>query len=274
MYIDSHAHLFQEDFAGDLHDAIVRSADAGVDRIVVPGTNLATSREALELADHYDSIYACVGIHPHEAHTATDAILAEIESMASHPKVVAIGEIGLDYHYDFSPRDRQQSAFEAQIELAIRRDLPIVVHTRESLENTLEIVERVLHKRPSWRNRRTMVEGSTALTKGVFHCFTGSSSDAARLFRDGFFVSYPGIVTFKNSPVVPTLKEIGFANILLETDSPYMAPVPLRGKRNEPANIIHIGEKLSEYFDTNEEEIAKVTSQNADKLFGLGWKGL
>ncbi len=269
MYIDSHAHLFRQDYDKDLDDVIQRARDAGVDRIVVPGTDEKTSREALELTEKYDFIYACVGIHPHEALKVTDRLLAEIESMADHQKVVAIGEIGLDYHLDFSPREKQIAVFKKQIDLAIRKSLPIVVHTRESLNDTIEIVDQCLLEQPQWRIGRGPVAKDRSPGRGVFHCFTGSAIEAAKLFSKGFFISYPGIVTFKNSSVVETLKQIGCENILLETDSPYMSPVPLRGKRNEPAHIVYIGRKISEFLDMPENDVANVTSLNANNLFGF-----
>jgi TatD DNase family protein len=270
MYIDTHAHLFNEEFGNDLIDVLHRARDAGVDCIVVPGTDSKTSREALELAEQHKFIYACVGFHPHEAMKLTDRLLAEIETMSDHPKVVAIGEIGLDYHYDFSPRDRQIAVFREQIELAIRKNLPIVVHTRESLNDTIEVVERCILDQPRWRSGEGVALNAGNSARGVFHCFTGSASEADQLFSRGFFVSYPGIVTFKNSPVTETLRQIGCENILLETDSPYMAPAPLRGKRNEPAHIAYIGKKISEFLGLSETEIARVTTLNARKLFGLG----
>jgi TatD DNase family protein len=269
MYIDSHAHLFSDDFALDLDEVLQRARDAGIDRIVVPGTDNKTSREALVLAEKHDFIYACVGIHPHEAAKLTDGLLSEIESMTGHPKVVAIGEIGLDYHYDFAPKDVQHTVFKAQIDLAMRKNLPIVVHTRESLTDTISVVEQCLNEHPQWRNEQITTDGGEHSGRGVFHCFTGTAGDAAYLFNKGFFVSYPGIVTFKNSPVVETLRQIGCENVLLETDSPYMAPVPLRGKRSEPAHIVHVGKKISEILGQSEADIARVTSLNASRLFGL-----
>jgi TatD DNase family protein len=270
MYIDSHAHLFNEEFGKDLIDVLHRARDAGIDSIVVPATDNKTSKKALELAERYEFIYACVGFHPHEAMKCTDGLLAEIETMADHPKIVAIGEIGLDYRYDFSPRDRQIVVFREQIELAIRKNLPIVVHTRESLDDTIEVVEGCVLNHPRWKNREGMALKADSSGRGVFHCFTGSASEATQLFSRGFFVSYPGIVTFKNSPVTDTLRQIGCENILLETDSPYMAPVPLRGKRNEPAHIAYVGRKIAELLGLSESEIARVTTLNARRLFGLG----
>jgi len=273
MYIDSHAHLFSAEYSDELHDVIERARDAGVERIVVPGTDEKTSREALELADRYDFIFACVGFHPHEAAHASDTLLSEIESMTAHPKVVGVGEIGLDYHYNFSPRDLQKNVFKLQIELAARKNLPIVVHTRDSLEDTLNIVDACVSNLPRWGDVDGLVGGRKPTGRGVFHCFTGTAIEARHLFNKGFFVSYPGIVTFKNSPAAETLKDIGCENILLETDSPYLSPAPMRGKRNEPAYVIHVGRKVSELLGLPEADVAATTSLNARTLFGLEANG-
>ncbi len=262
MYTDTHAHLFREDFGNDLEDVIHRAADGGVDRIIVPGTSVATSKEAVELADRYGSIFACVGIHPHEASHATDGALREIGSLADHPKVVAIGEIGLDYHYDFSPHDQQKAILREQILIAAQKDLPIVVHTRESFNDTLDVVDTCLRELPAWKSNVQDV-------RGVFHCFTGNASEAREVLARHFFVSFPGIVTFKNSPVVETLRSVEAENILLETDAPYMAPVPFRGKRNEPAYLVHSARKISEILGLSEARLADITSKNANKLFSL-----
>ncbi|MCI0708422.1 MAG: TatD family hydrolase [Ignavibacteriae bacterium] len=262
MYIDSHAHLFYEDFRNDLPDVIRRAQDAGVETIVVPGTTRETSRDAVELSEKYPFIYACVGFHPHDASKADAEGLKEIEELSRHPKVVAIGEIGLDFHYDFSPRNKQESVFQAQIEIAVRRNLPIVVHTRESMSQAIETVQSAARKYPDWKMNDNA-------GRGVFHCFTGNTDEARELFQIGFYVSYPGIVTFKNSPVVDTLKAIGLKNVLLETDSPYLAPVPLRGKRNEPGNVSHIANKVAEICSLQPSEVGKITSENTRRLFGI-----
>lgn len=265
MYIDSHAHLFYEDYRDDLLSVIERAHSAGVETIVVPGTTLATSREAIALAERFDDVYACVGFHPHEASKATEEDVVEIEQLSSHPRVVAIGEIGLDFHYDFSPREFQESIFRKQIEIAIRRSLPVVVHTRESMTQAITIVQEAVSAQPEWRRDAAHGNG----LRGVFHCFTGTAEEAAQLFELGFFVSYPGIVTFKNSPVLETLKAIGFQQILLETDSPYLAPVPFRGKRNEPANIVYVANRIAELFQVAPSEIAAAATSNTRKLFSI-----
>ena len=267
MYIDSHAHLFYEDFKHDIDEVLRRAQDAGVEACIVPGTTLETSRESIELAEKYSCVYACVGFHPHEASKATDRDLSEIETLSAEKKVVGIGEIGLDFHYDFSPRETQERVFNHQIDIAARKNLPVVVHTRESMDRTLEIVTGSVAKHAGWKSG-TAVNGSLA-GRGVFHCFTGTADDAGKLFGLGFYVSYPGIVTFKNSPVLSTLKAIGTKNIMLETDSPYLAPVPFRGKRNEPANVVHVANKIAEFLNTEPSQVGVVTSKNTRVLFNL-----
>lgn len=269
MYIDTHAHLFDEAFKQDLPDVVARARDAGIDSIIVPGTTVQTSREAIELAERFDLVYACVGIHPHEARAASERLLEEIERLSYHRKIVAIGEIGLDYHYDFAPRDVQVNVFRMQISIAVRRNLPIVVHTRESMAATFSIVEEMIVEHSTWRQHNFHAERGTIVGRGVFHCFTGTTDEAIRLFGAGFFVSYPGIITFKKNRVGETLEDIGYQNILIETDSPYMAPEPMRGKRNEPANIVHIGKRIAGLFDISEQELADVTSTNARRLFAI-----
>jgi TatD DNase family protein len=269
MFIDSHAHIFYANYKDDLDEVLRRAEKSGVTHIVVPGTNVETSKEAIRLAERREGVYACVGIHPHEASSASDALLREIEGLSFHPRVVAIGEIGLDYHYNFSPKDRQREVFQAQIDIARRRNLPIVVHTRESIHEAITMVRVAVEASPAWRTSGNEKKHEDLTRRGVFHCFTGSAEQCRELFRIGFFVSFPGIVTFKNSPVVETVREIGVENILLETDSPYMAPVPYRGKRNEPAHVVLIAQKLAELLAVTPQVIADRTSQNAKLLFGI-----
>ena len=269
MYIDSHAHLFYEDFHSDLPDVIRRAQDAGVEAMVVPGTTRETSEQAIELAERYDFLYACVGFHPHDASKATDKGLGDVEEFSKHPKVVAIGEIGLDFHYDYSPRETQEAVFKEQMGIAVRRNLPIVVHTRESMQQAIEAVQEIVKRHPAWNGEPGSSQGTNGMSRGVFHCFTGDADEAKQLFEIGLYVSYPGIVTFKNSPVLETLKSIGYQNILIETDSPYLAPVPLRGKRNEPAHVLYVANKIAEVFSVEPSEIGRVTSANARKLFHL-----
>jgi len=262
-YIDSHAHIFYNDFKEDIDAVLSRAFEAGVETIIVPGTDRKTSQEAVQLAEKYNCIFACVGIHPHESAKAIDKDLTEIEELSKHPKVVAIGEIGLDYHYNFSPRERQRAVFEEQIEIAVRRNLPVVVHTRESIEDTFAVVQKAIRAHSDWK------DSSAEPGRGVFHCFPGTAAEAEYLRGLGFYVSYTGMVTFKKSESLDVVKQVGVQNILLETDSPYMTPVPFRGKRNEPANIVYIGRMIAEALNITEYEAACVTTENAIRLFGL-----
>ena len=266
MLIDSHAHLFGEEFKEDMGAVLQRARDAGVERIVVPGTTLETSREAIELADRYSFVYAAVGYHPHEATKASDVLLMEIEGLSRHPKVVAIGEVGLDYYYDFAPKEVQQSVFKAQMEIAARRNLPVIVHTRDSMAEAISLVSEFVEKHPFWCRDQ---ESDGAGARGVFHCFAGDEEQARQLFALGFYVSYPGIVTFKKSPVLETLRLIGLDRLLIETDSPYLSPVPFRGKRNEPSYLPLIAQKVAEVLELPVQTVAEKTTMNAEMLFSM-----
>ena len=262
-YIDSHAHLFFADYADDIAAVLLRAKEAGVDAIIVPGTDLKSSKDAVQLADQYENIYACVGIHPHDVSKADRNDLSEIEKLCDNPKVVAVGEIGLDYHYNFSPPELQRKFFAEQMEIAVRNNLPVVLHMRESTEDTFSIVERIVNANLNWK------DSCKEPMRGVFHCFPGTADQAAYVIGLGFCISYPGIVTFKKSESMEVLKQVGIRNLLLETDSPYMAPVPLRGKRNEPANVALIGRKIAEALELPEEEVAHITTENAIRLFSI-----
>ena len=271
MFIDSHAHITSKQFDGDRSDVIQRAIDAGVEYIINPGSDLEDSRTAVELAERYANIYACVGFHPHDAKKADEKLLHEIEELSRHPKVVGIGEIGLDFHYDFSPRDVQERVFKAQMEIAQRRDLPIVIHTRESNDETVKLVEEAVAAKPDWRSTLVAPYSRFPAPKGVFHCFSGDPTLAWRLINMGFYVSLPGIVTFKNAGLAAEVaRDVSVEHFLLETDSPYLAPVPHRGKRNEPANIPLIAAKVAELQHLSVEDVARSTNFSAYKLFGIG----
>lgn len=270
MLIDTHAHLYSPEFEGDIGEVLTRANAAGVEAIVVPAVDYATSRRVIELAEQHEMIYACVGFHPHDAGKATPELLSEIEELSRHPRVVAIGEIGLDYFYDFSPRDIQMSVFREQLHIAARRNLPVVIHTRDSLEDAVQIVEETIASEPQWRSGMTGSDGKVPLQKGVFHCYAGDAATARKLIRMGFLISFPGIVTFKNSKAVGVLQNIGYDHIMVETDSPYLTPVPFRGRRNEPANVKIIAEKIAKIVHATTDDIERTTSYNAKKLFGIG----
>jgi len=271
MFIDSHAHLTSREFDADRRDVIVRALDAGVACIVSPGTTVDDSRRAVSLAQDASAVFACVGIHPHEARTADDEALRAIEELSLEPKVVAIGEIGLDFHYDYSPRESQERAFRAQLEIAARKDLPVVIHTRESFDLTVRIVEEFIAGHPAWGSRFSPSDSRYPPLRGVFHCFPGDVADAWRVIMLGFHVSLPGIVTFKNAGTAASVAAgISPEHLLLETDSPYLAPVPHRGTRNEPSRLPLIASKIAELQHLSTDDIARTTAYGAHILFGIG----
>jgi TatD DNase family protein len=255
MFTDTHAHLFDEQFANDLDGVFARATAAGVTTIIIPATDIATTRKAIAIAEKYPQAYATAGVHPHDTKDWNDDWLREIERLASHPKVVAIGEIGLDYHYDFSPREQQIRAFTAQLELACALDLPVVVHNRESDEDMNRIIT-------SFRNR---------CLRAQFHCYNGSAADALAFTAMGHRISFTGNITFKKFDELREIaRRIPPDHLMIETDSPYMAPVPFRGKRNEPAHVIRVAETLAELHGVSVEEMGRITTRNARHFFALG----
>jgi len=255
MFIDTHAHLFFPNFNGEVDQVIERAKTAGIDAILIPGTDIPTSVQAIELADKYEMIYAAVGVHPHETKEWDNELLKQIEELSKHKKVVAIGEIGLDYYYDFSPRNIQLKAFRSQIDLALKLDLPIIVHSRESNEDMMAIIR----------------EYADTSLHAQFHCFAGTEEDARELMGMKHMLSYPGNITFKKADNLRTiLKSIPPEHLLLETDSPFMTPVPHRGKRNEPSYIPLIAETIAGIHNISLDELGKITSYNAFKIFGIG----
>jgi TatD DNase family protein len=271
--VDSHAHLTAPEFDADRHEVIQRAIDAGVSFIINPATDVDGSARAIELAEKYPQVYACVGIHPHEAAKAGEGALERIEELSRHERVVAIGEIGLDYHYDFSPRDAQKRIFALQLDIARRRNLPVVIHTRESLPETIAIVEQAAQRSPAWRAQKDPGSRYPA-PRGVFHCFPGTVDDAWRVIDLGFAVSFPGILTFKNAGrPLEVAGAISLEHFLLETDSPYMTPVPHRGERNEPARLGLVAQKLAELQRLSPEDVVRSTSYTAFRVFGVGSRG-
>lgn len=255
MFIDTHAHIFLPNFTGEVDQIIDRAKAAGVDYLIVPGTDVATSIQAVELSEKYDCVYAAVGVHPHDTKDWNDSLVEKLEELAKNKKVVAIGEIGLDYYYDFSPREIQLLAFESQIKLALKLNLPIIVHNREANDDVMSLA------------RKYKDSGLRA----QFHCFAGSIHDARELIEMHHFISFPGNVTFKNADGIrKVLSRIALDNLLLETDAPFMTPVPHRGERNEPAYIKLVAEKIAEVHKLTVEDVGRSTSYNAHKLFGIG----
>ncbi len=255
MFIDTHAHLFFENFKEDVDDVIQRAKDNSVDFIVVPATDIKTAKEAIALAEKYEQIYATVGIHPHDTKDWNENLIPEIESLAKHPKVVAIGEIGLDYYYDFSPQDQQIKAFKSQLDLALKLELPVVIHNRDSDEDMMDIIQSYC---------------GTGL-KAQFHCYNGSLDDALEFMKMNHFISFTGNITFKKSDGLrDILKHIDLNHIMLETDSPFMTPVPYRGKRNEPSYVKYVAQQIAEIHKLSLEDVGRITSLNAFRFFGIG----
>lgn len=257
MFIDTHSHLFYPNFENDLDLVLERAKISGVDYIIVPGTDIATSKKAIELAEKYDFVYATVGVHPHDTKNWDDSFIPQLEELAVKNKVVAVGEIGLDYYYDFSPKETQIKAFIDQIELAIKYNLPIVVHNRDANDDVMSIIRS--YKKSNLRAQ--------------FHCFAGTVVDARELIEMHHYISFTGNITFKKAENLNNiLSRIAIENLLLETDSPFMTPVPHRGERNEPALVKLVAEKVAEVHHLRVEDVGRTTSYNAYKLFGIGMK--
>lgn len=251
MLFDTHCHLNDEQFQEDLDEVFHRATAAGVTRIVVPGVDVPSSERAIRLAEKFEPVYAAVGIHPESLKDLSDSVFDQIRDLARHEKVVAIGEIGLDYHWDVAPRETQREVFARQIDLAADTSLPIIIHNREATEDTVQ-----------------MVMAAPDHVVGIMHCFTGSVETAQQCIEKGFFISFGGPVTFKNAVNVQhTAVEIPDEWLLVETDSPYLSPHPLRGKRNEPARVKLVAEKLAELRGQSLDEIASITMANALRLF-------
>lgn len=249
MVIDTHAHL---EMIEDVSQVIQRARDAGLERIVAVSSDLASSKRTVEIASDSQMVFAAVGIHPHESSGSTDEALEEIEKLAKEQKVVGIGETGLDYHYMHSPREVQIDSFRKQIDIAKRLNLPLIVHVREAHEDAL----RVIKGENAWE------------TMGVIHCFTGDYEAAKKYIDEGFYISFSGLVTFKNAEDIrEAARKIPIERMLIETDSPYMAPVPFRGRKNEPAYVKYVAEKIAELRGISAERIEEETTTNAQNLF-------
>ncbi|EIT84198.1 Mg-dependent DNAse [Fictibacillus macauensis ZFHKF-1] len=251
---DTHTHLNAEQFQEDVEAVIQRAQDEGVTHMVVVGFDRPTITGAMKLADTYDFIYAAVGWHPVDAIDMTEEDLQWIEDLAAHPKVVAIGEMGLDYHWDKSPHDVQKRVFRQQIQLAKRVKLPIIIHNREATQDVVDILRS---------------EGA-AEVGGIMHCYSGSVEVAQECLDMNFYISLGGPVTFKNAKKPKEVaKEVPLDRLLIETDCPYLAPHPLRGKRNEPAYVKYVAETVAELREMPLEELIEHTTANAKRLFGL-----
>ncbi|MFP7343948.1 TatD family hydrolase [Bacillus safensis] len=254
MLFDTHAHLNAEQYNEDLEQVIERAKSEKVEKIVVVGFDRPTITRAMELIEEYDFIYAAIGWHPVDAIDMTDEDLAWIKDLSQHEKVVAIGEMGLDYYWDKSPKDVQKEVFRRQIALAKEVKLPIVIHNRDATEDVLTILK----------------EEGAAEVGGIMHCFTGSLETAKACMEMNFYISFGGPVTFKNAKKPKeVVKEIPSEKLLIETDCPYLTPVPFRGKRNEPSYVKYIAEQIAELREISFEELAELTTKNAKKVFRI-----
>lgn len=252
MYIDTHVHLNADQYDEDLQEVIDRALNSKVEKMVVIGFDRKTIKRAIELAEQYDFIYAVVGWHPVDAIDCTDEDLEWIEQLAAHEKVVGIGETGLDYHWDKSPRDIQQQVFRKQIQLAKRVGLPIIIHNREATEDVLTILR----------------EEDAQEVGGVMHCFGGSVETAQESIKMNFMISLGGPVTFKNAKKPKEVAaEIPLEHLMIETDAPYLAPHPYRGKRNEPSYVPLVAEEIARLKELPVETVAEATTENAKRFY-------
>ena len=254
--IDSHAHIQGKEYVDETQAVIQRAAEAGVDKIVVVGGagDLASNAAAVGLAESWPNLYATVGMHPHDAKDVGEAVLQELRKLAAHPKVIAVGETGLDYYYNHSPHEVQLRVFAQFISLAEETGLPLVVHERNAASEALELLRS---------------EGAGKI-RGVIHCFTGDY-DAARAYLDlGFYLSFTGIITFKNAgPLRDVVRKVPLEKMFVETDSPYLTPVPHRGRRNEPAYVRLVAETVGRVKGISLEEVARATTRNVRQLFRI-----
>lgn len=252
MLIDAHCHLEDEQFAGDLDEVIARAVDAGAVAMVTAGTDIATSQAAIALAEKYAPVYAAVGIHPHHAGTFSEMTRKAIHALAQHRKVVAIGEIGLDFHYpDGAPREVQERNFIAHLDLAEALGKPVVIHDRDAHDRVMAILcER--HGKP----------------RGMLHCFSGNLTMARRAVELGYLISFAGNVTFSNARALQAVAStLSLDHLLVESDSPYLSPH--RGRRNEPANVTAVSAKLAELLHLKADVVEQATRRNSKMLFGL-----
>jgi TatD DNase family protein len=253
MLADSHAHLEMNDFDRDRDEVIKRAENAGVNLIITVGTTLDDCRKAVSIANKYKNVYAAIGIHPHEVKDIDETTYENLKKLAKMDKVVAFGEIGLDFFRNLSPPDVQIRRFGEQLALASEIGLPIIIHDRDAHQETLEMLG-------GWKGKH----------RGVVHCFSGNYKMAEKCLEMGFFISIPGAITFgKSEKLQDVIRHIPVTDILVETDAPYLTPHPHRGKRNEPAYVIHTARKVAEIKGLSLEELASVTYQNTRNVFGI-----
>lgn len=250
MYFESHAHYDDGRFKNDREEILNLLPSCGIDYVINVGCDMKSSRESIKMAEKYDYIYAAVGVHPHDAENMKESDLDEIRQMSNHKKVVAIGEIGLDFYYDNSPRDIQRYWFKRQLEIVKELNKPVIIHSRDASQETFDIIK------------------ESGVKKGVIHCYSGSAQMAMDYAKMGFYIGVGGVVTFSNAKkLVEVVETIQLEQILIETDSPYLSPIPNRGKRNDSRNLQFVVEKIAKIKDISPEKVANITKLNAKQLF-------
>ena len=250
MYFESHAHYDDERFDEDRDTLLASFPAEGIETVVNASSDIKSSKASIALSEKYPFFYAAVGVHPHEVENIAEADIDELRELSKHPKVVAIGEIGLDYYYDLSPRDLQRHWFKRQLELADELKMPVIIHSRDAAQECFDII-----KNSNVRN-------------GVIHCYSGSAEMAEEYIKMGFYIGVGGSLTFKNNKKgVETVERIPIEKILIETDSPYLAPVPYRGKRNDSRLLKYVVERISQIKNIPENDICNITKNNAQNLF-------
>jgi TatD DNase family protein len=268
VLVDTHCHLDFESFTGDREAVLQRAAEAGVIRILNPGIDLPTSQAAIGLASKWANVFAAVGVHPNEAAAWDNSTLNELRRLASAEKVVAIGEIGLDYYWDRTPPETQFKVFKAQLDLAAELGLPVVVHIRDKDRDKKPALRDVMHIIEEWKGDLNRKKSPLADRPGVLHSFSGDAVDAEEAIALGFRLGITGPVTFKNADTLKTIvSKISADALLTETDAPFLTPHPYRGKRNEPGYVRYVAEKIADLRGVSLERISEITTANAERLF-------
>jgi TatD DNase family protein len=250
MICDSHCHLQDRRFKGEVEKIVLDAREYGVGKLLVPGWDLSSSKEALAISKNFDDVFAACGVHPHDAKFYNEDVERELIELIKNRKVVSVGEIGLDYYRDLSPRKVQKDVFKKQLKLAEESNFPVIIHTRDSIEDTIEIV-------------------SNFKCRGVFHAFDYPMDFAMKVIEIGFFLGIGGVVTYPNSKIFSCIKDVPLDCILVETDAPYLTPYPHRGKRNEPAYTRYVVKKIAELQGRTFSEVSENTYKNTKKLFGI-----
>ena len=258
MLVDTHAHIYLDQFDDDREVVLSCAREAGIDTIVMPAIDVPSIQQAVDLCEAHEGLYAMAALHPSETETATEADVEAIREWCDHPSIVAVGESGLDYYWDRSFDDKQQAFFRRHIRLAIEADLPLVIHNREATDDILDILQE--------ERERTDHPGRM---RGILHCYVDPPAVAERAWALGFYLGVGGIMTFSNSEVDDHVAEVPLEHIVVETDSPYLAPEPNRGDRNEPAYVRHVAERLAEIKRRSLEDVAAITSRNARAIYEL-----